>query len=244
VIKDDGIELSDIQHFRRRQVVTFVRGTQPTAPVGGESDCDPSGSERGASGSQARARRREKLGEGTTPALSPDGSIVAYAKDGQIFRYTLAERRARQGSAGQPRKGRTGRRAGQAGRGSSPWIKSGTNGNLKWSPDGSKIAFVSNRGGSLAIGIYVRAQTRGEVPRAERRPHTEPHLVADSGARRFHPSPGTPFGQQALKAQAALGIRTARRTNPLNALRGWTRLGEGGRGQGGPRWSRSARFDG
>ena len=30
-----------------------------------------------------------KLGEGTTPALSPDGTTVAYAKDGQIYAYEV-----------------------------------------------------------------------------------------------------------------------------------------------------------
>ena len=75
-------------------VVVFVRGhtlnregwvANPTA--------NPAGAERAFWAARTAGGAAWRLGEGTTPVLSPDGRTVVYAKDGQI--YPLRRRHAR-----------------------------------------------------------------------------------------------------------------------------------------------------
>ena len=88
VTKDDGVELSDISISDDGAVVVFVRGTQPNRDGWVANPTANPAAPSARSGPRApRAARAWKLGEGTTPALSPDGRTVAYAKDGQIYAY-------------------------------------------------------------------------------------------------------------------------------------------------------------
>src|SRR5580765_5621775 len=130
VTKDDGVELSDVSISDDGGVVVFVRGTPPNRdgwianPI-----ADPAGALRTIWAASTVGGAAWKLGEGTTPALSPDGRTVAYAKDGQIYAYAIGAG----ASVVEPRR-------------TTPLVKAwGTNGTPVWSPDGSKFAFVSNR---------------------------------------------------------------------------------------------------
>ena len=85
VTKDDGVELSDISLSDDGAVVVFVRGTQPNREGWvANPTANPADAERTIWAAQTKGGGAWKLGEGTSPALSPDGRTVAYAKDGQI----------------------------------------------------------------------------------------------------------------------------------------------------------------
>src|SRR5439155_485209 len=85
--------------------------------------------------------------EGSNPQLSPDGHWVLVVKDGQIHRAAV--------SATKP--------ATEMDRGEKPFISEwGTNSSPVWSPDGTKIAFVSNRGDHSFAAAY-HAPTRPAV---------------------------------------------------------------------------------
>lgn len=72
------------------------------------------------------------LGDGDEPAISPQGDRVAFIRQGQVWIRSID--------------------------GSSParqaFYARGSNESLQWAPDGSKLAFVSYRGGHSLIGVY------------------------------------------------------------------------------------------
>jgi dipeptidyl-peptidase 4 len=231
VTKDDGVELGDLSISDDGAVVVFVRGTQPNREGWvANPTANPAGAERTIWAARTAGGAAWKLGEGTTPVLSPDGRAVAYAKDGQIYRYLI-----RAGGARLPTDLSAEARSAKVG-GSGPWIKAGgTNGNLKWSPDGTKLAFVSNRVDHSLIGVYD-ARTREVKFLSPSVDHdTSPTWSPDGKRIAFVRRPGTPFGQQAHQGQGSIGNPDGPAFNPLNALRsgrGGPGQGRGGRGRG------------
>jgi dipeptidyl aminopeptidase/acylaminoacyl peptidase len=93
------------------------------------------------------------LAEGDEPVISPKGDVVAFPKGNQVMSVGI------DGSVGAK----------------SLFTTRGSVGSLAWSPDGSKLSFVSYRGDHALIGIYSNASapilwiapafTRDESPR-------------------------------------------------------------------------------
>lgn len=77
------------------------------------------------------------MGEGGAPVISPNNREVAFIQKGQVWLAPL------DGSA--PAK--------------PLFITRGTVGSLEWSPDGTQLAFVSDRDGHAFIGIYTNPET-------------------------------------------------------------------------------------
>jgi dipeptidyl-peptidase-4 len=85
VTRDDGVELGEISVSDDGAVVVFVRGTAPNRDGWvANPTADPAGAERTLWAARTAGGGAWKLGTVTTPALSPDGTTVAYSKDGQI----------------------------------------------------------------------------------------------------------------------------------------------------------------
>jgi dipeptidyl-peptidase 4 len=227
VTKDDGIELSDLSIADDGSVVAFVRGTQPNREGWvANPTADPSGTQRTIWAARTSGGGAWKLGEGTTPALSPDGRNVLFAKDGQIYRYGI--------DAGRPVQGRQGRPERPAVRSdtavASAFVKAwGTNGNPVWSPDSTKFAFVSDRVDHSLVGVYDM-RTRAITFLGPSVDHdTSPTWSPDGTRIAFIRRPGTPFGLQAHQGAGSIGNPDGPAYNPLTAVRGG---GRGGRGQG------------
>jgi len=215
---DDGVELSDVAISDDGSVVTFVRGTPPNRE-GWVADptSNPAGADRTVWAVRIRADGAAagspwKIGEVTTPVLSPDGRSVVFARDGQIYAYRIT-----QPPAAAPQ----------------PLIKAwGTNRDPVWSPDGTRIAFVSDRVDHSFVGVYdVRAKSLTFLsPSVDH--DTSPAWSPDGARVAFIRRPGTPFGQQAHRGTGSIGNPDGPAYDPLATLRGSGRPGAGrGRGQ-------------
>jgi dipeptidyl-peptidase 4 len=211
VAKDDGVELSDVNISDDGATVVFVRGTQPNREGWvANPTAETTGAERTAWAARTAGGAAWKLGQVTTPVLSPDGHTVVYAKDGQIYRYSVAGTAAAATSA--------------------PWIKAwGTNSNPKWSPDGTKIAFVSDRVDHSFVCVYdVRTKHLTYLsPSVDH--DTSPTWSPDGKRIAFVRRPGTPFAQQAHQGNGSLGNPNGPAFNPT-APQGRGRAGGAGRG--------------
>jgi len=201
---DDGVILSDLAISDDGSVVTFTRGSEPNREgwIANPSS-DPAGPERVIWAAKTNGTGAWKLTDGDAGALSPDGAFVAFAKDGQIYRVRTAQ--------GPPSKL------------DQPLIKEwGRNTTPRWSPDGSRLAFVSARENHSYVGVYD-AKTRHVTYLA---PGVDfdasPTWSPDSKRVAFIRRPGTPFGQQAQPGVGGIG-------GPSGAAAGRGR-GNGGRG--------------
>jgi dipeptidyl aminopeptidase/acylaminoacyl peptidase len=222
-LDDNGVEISDVNISDDGSVVTFVRGVGPNREGwAANPTSDPRGADRTIWAVRTTGGAAWRLGDGSTPEPSPDGRSVVYAKDGQIYSYRVALAGGPQGPAL------------QKGPDTTPFIKAwGTNGNMQWSPDGTKIAFVSNRVDHSFIGIYD-VRTRAVKFLSPSVDHdTSPTWSPDGTRVAFIRRPGTPFGQQAHQGAGSIGNPDGPAYNPLNAMRGGRGGGRGGQGRGG-----------
>jgi dipeptidyl aminopeptidase/acylaminoacyl peptidase len=214
--KDDGVELSDVAISDNGAVVTFVRGTPPNREGWvANPTSNPAGAERTVWAVRTTGGTAWKIGEVTTPKLSPDGRAVVFARDGQIFSYRTIQSPA---ASGQPRAPSP-----------QPLIKAwGTNRDPVWSPDGTKIAFVSDRVDHSFIGVYDVATKELKFLAPSVDHDASPAWSPDSRRVAFMRRPGTPFGQQAHQGAGSIGNPDGPAYDPVAVLRG----GGGGRGGG------------
>ncbi len=127
---DDGQEIGDLAWKPDGSAVLFTRGGDPNGR--GEFPnprSNPAGVHQevwiaSLSGSA------EKLADGHSPAVSPDGSTLAWIQNGQVWSMPFGGKPAQ-------------------------WIHArGSAKNLRWSPDSARLAFVSDRADHALIAIY------------------------------------------------------------------------------------------
>jgi len=232
VTKDDGIELSDLRISDDGATVVFVRGTQPNREGWiANPTADPNGAQRTIWAASTAGGGARKLGEGTTPALSPNGRTVLFSKDGQIYSYATAAAAGAEEAGAAGGSGRPGA-AGGTGR-DKPLVRAwGSNSNPVWSPDGKRFAFVSDRADHSLIGVYDVAARKITFLAPSVDHDTSPTWSPDGTRVAFIRRPGTPFGLQAHQGAGSIGNPDGPAYNPLNALRNGGRGGRGGGGRG------------
>jgi len=135
---DDGQELSTPQWTADAEWLVYVRGDGAqgeTHPVPNPAWFAKGAQQQvwvvGAQGGEPRL-----ISEGHTPAVSPDGKSVAYVLKGQIWLARLDDEKAKPEQLLQTR---------------------GSAQDLRWSPDGARLAFVSDRDDHSFIGVYSLA---------------------------------------------------------------------------------------
>jgi dipeptidyl aminopeptidase/acylaminoacyl peptidase len=132
---DDGQDIGQLQWTPDARSVVYVRGGD--LEFLGRPDPNPSADPAGVEQSiwiAAPGEKPRKIGDGHSPAISPKGDRVAYLKGGQIW-WAPISGSDKPALLFHPRSGVTARE-------------------LKWSPDGSRLAFVSDRTNHSFIAIY------------------------------------------------------------------------------------------
>lgn len=129
---DDGQEIEDLAWTPDQSAIFFTRGGGPNGR--GEIPNplhDPEGARQAIWMAPVSGSGPEEIGNGHSPALSPDGAFAAWVASGQIWLKALA------------------------GSGAAQQIHArGSANELAWSHDGSRLAFTSDRGDHNLIGIY------------------------------------------------------------------------------------------
>jgi len=127
---DDGQEIADLQFALGGTALVYVRGGSPNQA--GElpnPTSDPEGASRDIWRISVGGGEAVRMAPGSSPSVSPDGSTVAYLDRG--IRLVPA-------SGGDSR----------------PLVNArGGEGNLAWSPDSRRLAFVSGRGDHAFVGV-------------------------------------------------------------------------------------------
>jgi dipeptidyl aminopeptidase/acylaminoacyl peptidase len=130
---DDGQEITDLSFTPDGSAIAYVRGQRANGH--GEIP-NPALNVEGAIQAvwvvPATGGAPRKIGEGHSPAISPSGDRIAYVKGGQIWGASLKD--------------------------TMPAVQlmhtRGSASELRWSPKGDKLAFVSDRGDHNFIGVY------------------------------------------------------------------------------------------
>ncbi|MBC7895329.1 MAG: S9 family peptidase [Cytophagaceae bacterium] len=217
-LEDDGVEVTDVNISDDGSMVVFVRGSAPNRNgwVANPSH-DPDGGERAIWAVRSSGGAAFKVVEGGAPELSPDGRIVAYVKDGQVYasRIGVAVKDS-------------------IDRGLKPYIKAwGTQRTPRWSPDGSRLAFVSARQNHSFIGV-LDVKKRSVMFMAPSVDFDDaPEWSPDGREVAFTRRPGTPFGSQGQVAVNSIGNPSGPASGSPGASRGpcaGVPLGGGGGG--------------
>src|SRR5262245_13838334 len=130
-LEEDGQELSNLQFSADGNTVVYTRGEgKNKAGQSPNPTSNPAGVEQAVYQIEWKGGEPRKIDAGHSPQISSTG-LCAFVKDGELWLFKLS-------SSDKP----------------TQLVIRGTNVQQQWSPDGSKLAFISQRGDHNFVGIY------------------------------------------------------------------------------------------
>jgi dipeptidyl aminopeptidase/acylaminoacyl peptidase len=189
-MQDDGVDVSEVELSDDGTTAIFLRGTEPNrAGWNANPTHDPRGAERAVWAVRTSGGPAWRVVAATSATLAPDGRSVLYVRDGQIYRARV-----------------TPNAAAPATDSIIPFIKEwGRQSNPRWSPDGRKIAFVSDRENHAFIGVYDTRSHRVDFVAPSVDCDAAPAWSIDGSQLAFIRRPGVPFGMQAQEGNGGIG---------------------------------------
>ncbi|MDH4271139.1 MAG: prolyl oligopeptidase family serine peptidase [Candidatus Aminicenantes bacterium] len=138
-VRDEVFEMPDVAITDDGTIVVYVRGGNPnsqgwvTSPTS-----DPAGVEQAIWAVRTDGGNPWRVCAGNSPVVSPDGRWILVVKDNLIYRASLRDP-SPSGDVPEPEL---------------LFRAAGRNGSPRWSPDGMRVAFVTNRDSHSYIGVY------------------------------------------------------------------------------------------
>jgi len=178
--RDEVFEIPNLEIAADGSMVVYVRGGDPnsrgwvTNPAS-----DPAGVEQAIWAVRTDGGNPWRVCAGSNPVLSPDGRWILVTKDDLIYRVPLRDPSA----------------AGQAPEPELLFKAAGRNGRPVWSPEQTRVAFVSNREEHSFVGVYdfARKKLTWLAPSVDR--DSEPAWSPDGRSVAFFRRPGAQYNE-------------------------------------------------